>query len=231
MVYVELGRFPLYITRKLRILKYWLKVRQSNNCILQSCYDYMVENNDSWAVNIKQELQALGLGQMWYELILDVKSAYKIIEERIYDTEKQNMLAKLSNSNKCILYQHLIDNVCLQYYLTKPINHVFKRYITMFRISAHKLSIEKGRHSGIARDNRLCKCCSRNDIEDEYHFILVCPCYLDLRQKLIKKFYFYKPSVFKLVKLLSINNVKELCRLGKFLQQASILRNELLSIN
>ena len=64
------------------------------------------------------------------------------------------------------------------------------------------------------------------------HFILVCPCYLDLRRKLIKKFYFYKPSVFKLVKLLSINNVKELCRLGKFSQQATIiLRNELLSIN
>ena len=51
---------------------------------------------------------------MWEELILDVKSAYKIIEERIYDTEKQNILAKLSNSNKCIFYQHLIDNVCLQ---------------------------------------------------------------------------------------------------------------------
>ena len=45
----------------------------------------------------------------------------------------------------------------------------------MFRISAHKLFIEKARHSGIARDNRLCKCCSRNEIEDECHFILVRP--------------------------------------------------------
>ena len=65
-------------------------------------------------VNIKQELQALDLGQMWDELILDVKSAYKIIEERIYDTEKQNMLAKLSNSNKCKLYINiwLIMYVC-----------------------------------------------------------------------------------------------------------------------
>ena len=68
-------------------------------------------------------------------------------------------------------------------------------YLTMFRISAHKLFIEKGRHSGIVRYNRLCKCCSRNDIEDAYHFILVCSCYLDLRQKLTKNFYFYKPSV------------------------------------
>ena len=72
--------------------------------------------------------------------------------------KNQNMLAKLSNSDKCILYQHLIDNVCLQYYLTKPMNYVLKRYITMLRISAHKLYIEKDRHSYIARDNRLCMC-------------------------------------------------------------------------
>ena len=35
----------------------------------------MMENKNSWAVKIKQELQVLGLGQMWDELILDVKSA------------------------------------------------------------------------------------------------------------------------------------------------------------
>ena len=101
----------------------------------------------------------------------------------------------------------------------------------MFRISAHKSYIEKDRHSGTARYYGLCKCCSRNDIEDEYHFILACPCYLHLRQKLIKKCYFYKPSItLELVKLLSINNVKELCRIGKFLRQATILRNEQFSI-
>ena len=77
----------------------YLKVKQSNSWILQSCYDfaYMVENNDSWSVNITQELQSLDLGQMWDELILYVKSAHKIIEEKIYDTEKENMLSKLSN--------------------------------------------------------------------------------------------------------------------------------------
>ena len=41
----------------------------------------MVENNDSWAVNIKQELQSLGLGEMWDELFLDVRSDNEIIEK------------------------------------------------------------------------------------------------------------------------------------------------------
>ena len=138
--------------------------------------------------------------------------------------EKQNILAKLSKWNKCILCQNVIDNVCLQCYLTKPINYVFKRYIAMFRISTHKLFIEKGRHSYISRDNGLCKCCCRRDIETEYHFILlhVRPCYLKVRHKLIKKFYSYEPIVYEIVKLLSINNVKESCRLGNLLQQATL---------
>ena len=56
MVYVELGRFQLYIIRKLRILKYWLMIRQSHICILQIIFAVR-------AVNINQELQCLGLGQ------------------------------------------------------------------------------------------------------------------------------------------------------------------------
>ena len=95
----------------------------------------------------------------------------------------------------------------------------------MLRISAHKLFIEKGRHSGIARDNRLCNCDNRND----YYSILVCPCYIFRFKTKIYLFYFIS-LVFHLVKLLSINNVKELCRIGKFLRQAIILRNEQFSI-
>ena len=57
---LNLVDFHSYTTRKLQISKCWLKVRQLNNYILQSGYDYMVENNDKWAVKIKQELQSLG---------------------------------------------------------------------------------------------------------------------------------------------------------------------------
>ena len=72
----------------------------------------------------------------------------------------------------------------------------FLRHIAMFRVSAHNLYIERGRHSGKARNNRICKCCSRNGIEDEYHFILVCPCFSEVRQKLIKNVLFLKHLVF-----------------------------------
>ena len=40
----------------------------------------------------------------------------------------------------------------------------------------------------------------------------------------VKRFYYTKPSVFKLIKLLSVDNTKELNNLGIFLVQAEKLR-------
>jgi len=31
--------------------------------------------------------------------------------------------------------------------------------------------------------------CDNNDIEDEFHFVFICPLYFDLRQKLMKNYY------------------------------------------
>jgi hypothetical protein len=35
MVYYELGRYPLIVTRKIRIFKFWMKLLNANNCRLQ----------------------------------------------------------------------------------------------------------------------------------------------------------------------------------------------------
>ena len=85
--------------------------------------------------------------------------------------------------------------------------------------------IETGWHKNIPRDQRNCPICKlqfgqKTDIKDEYHFILICLTYRDLRKKLIKKFYWSNPSVYKFVHLLSANNVKDLCNLGKYIKKA-----------
>ena len=90
------------------------------------------------------------------------------------------------------------------------------KYLTMFRLSSHSLANETDRFQGVLNVNRVCKFC-KDDIEDGFHFILKCLTYHDFRSKYIKSYYRTRPSVFKLVQLLSTENVKELCNLGKFL--------------
>ncbi|KAK6172851.1 hypothetical protein SNE40_016428 [Patella caerulea] len=129
-------------------------------------------------------------------------------------------------STRCNLYHCLQNNYELQYYLCKNVTH--KTLICKYRISAHDLQIEKGRYSNIQRSNRLCKFCNCDEIEDEFHALLVCPSYKYIREKYIEKFYWLKPSMYKLELLLKSTNIKTLNNLGRYLYLMLQKKNKLL---
>ena len=43
MVHSELGRLPLYISRNIRIVKYWIQFLNIDNYILKECYTTLYE--------------------------------------------------------------------------------------------------------------------------------------------------------------------------------------------
>ena len=60
----------------------------------------------------------------------------------------------------------------------------------------------------------MCEVCG--DLGDEYHFILVCKNYSDLRHKYIPKHYFNFPFMYKFIVLMSTDHVKTICNLAAF---------------
>ena len=54
--------------------------------------------------------------------------------------------------------------------------------ISKFQCSANKLLVDRGRYQNVERNRRICKNCNKNMVEDEYHFLLACPAYRDLRK-------------------------------------------------
>ena len=54
--------------------------------------------------------------------------------------------------------------------------------------------IEEGRYRNIDKNNRICPYCNMKLTEDEFHFLLVCPAYRDLRQSMLPKYYCRWPS-------------------------------------
>ena len=68
-------------------------------------------------------------------------------------------------------------------YLVNIVNDKLRKCLTQFRLSSHNLRIEVGRYSNEPRENRLCKCCTQNVVESEYHFLLCCPLYRSFRKK------------------------------------------------
>ena len=131
------------------------------------------------------------------------------VKQRICDQEKQLFFSKLQEMTKCRIYKHLIDGVYLQHHLRKAIPKKCMKYLTKFRLSYHSLEVETGRHRGVPFSNRFCFSC-KDDIEDEFHFILKCPLYETLRKTYIKPFYRNRPSLFKLIMLFTSENIKDM---------------------
>jgi hypothetical protein len=74
---------------------------------------------------------------------------------------------------------------------------------------------------------RICKIMTKK----KFLHALQCTKYNDLRKKYIKKYYWFRPSTFKLVQLLSVENREELCTLGKFIHLACKARNNLVRLS
>ena len=102
----------------------------------------------------------------------------------------------------------------------------YRNTIAKLRLSSHQLNIETGRRRNISRSDRKCTLCNSNDIEDEYHFVLICPIYYDLRKLYIPRYYHVRPSMFKFIELLNTSNLKTLNKLALFCNKSFIVRNE-----
>ena len=111
----------------------------------------------------------------------------------------------------------LLRNQATQKYITS---------LTKFRLSSHELLIEKGRHLHITREDRLCKYCNMNLVENEYHFLLVCPKYANLRKEHLTNYYCRWPTVEKVKNLMSSKSRNTLINLSKYIYFAFELRSE-----
>ncbi|CAB3979530.1 Hypothetical predicted protein [Paramuricea clavata] len=69
----------------------------------------------------------------------------------------------------------------MEEYLSLIDNPTIRRTFSQYRVSNHKLQIERGRYENISREQRFCKLCNTGEVENEYHLALSCPKYEDLR--------------------------------------------------
>ena len=226
-IYGELGRFPMYINRYVRIIKFWCKTVSTENILISKLYDCLLEiknNKNNWVYNVKSLLDEYGFSYVWYNPgLVDLKKFHILFKGRVTDVFKQKWERKLSTSE--VSYGYIKNSFEFESYidiLTKK----FRIATSRLRLSSHKLRIETGRYAPnrIDRNQRKCLLCNKNDIEDEYHFVIICPFYDELRKTFIKSYYYRHPSVYKFVELMQSRNFKIVKNLGKFLYKAFSVR-------
>lgn len=223
MLHAELGRYPLEINIKMRMLNFWLALQKNKPSkisflmykMLRADYESNIYEH-KWIRSIKGILESVGRNDFWLQenqtQLSEVKS---IVFQTLLDQYKQKWRSTLDTSSKSYNYKLFKTEIELEHYLTHLPRPVYLPIIK-FRTSNHRLPIEKGRWENVPRAERTCTKCSSNSIGDEFHYIMECKFFKLERQRLIRSYYYNRPNVLKFNQLLQSKNSSILRNLSTF---------------
>ena len=99
--------------------------------------------------------------------------------------------------------------------------------LARLRCSSHYLRIETDRKHKIDRNERICLLCERNEVENECHFLMICPFFDCFRKKYIPAMYLNPPIERNFLKLMMSTDVNTQQCLAAFTYHAMKLRKEI----
>ena len=110
-VYGELGRYPLYINRFVRIIKYWGKIMQSDNVLIKLLYNelFIACNNGvkNWSYNVKQLLDKYGFSHVFKDPLLKNHSTFYLeFKSRVIVTFQQQWYVNVETSSSLNVYNY-----------------------------------------------------------------------------------------------------------------------------
>lgn len=226
-VYGEFGRVPLIVLRKVRILKYWYSIMKDEDSLRFKVLQYQIlhdNNRNNWANQVKNLICDLGYNYLWNNREITNLQLQCMIRT-VYDQYLQSWFSELRNSSKLSTYNQIKHIFEQEKYLNCVKNIQHRNALSRFRCSAHRLNIEEGRYRNLEREQRICMKCNMNTLENEYHFLLVCPYYRELRSEILPRYFCTWPSQQKFTKLLGSEQTSVILKLAKFVHMANVKRD------
>ena len=112
-VYGETGRFPLFVNRYARIIKYWLKLINTENIILKTMYDILVSDYDkgreNWVSGVKYLLDEYGFSYVWLNpSSVNINTFPSNFKKRVVDCFIQKWHGDVGNCSRCSVFVYAL---------------------------------------------------------------------------------------------------------------------------
>ena len=231
-IYGELGRLDLKSGRLIAIIKYWFKILLCEHTKYIKCaYKMMLNdleirpNKLNWASSVRSLLQSLGFNEVWlFQGVGNINVFLSAFTQRIKDTFIQKWNERVIISSRARTYS-LFSSFSYKIYLDLLSVEKFRYALARIRVSSHRLAVEAGRWhrpNSIPLDERKCNTC--NVLEDEFHFILECSLYKELRKTYIKRYFWIRPNIIKFTELMTSENHQIIKNLATFVHASLKVR-------
>ena len=237
-IYGDTGRLNLQTRRNINIIKYWLKICNTHESkyikkvyICLKTYSDLNPSKTNWVSQVKNLLSRLGYFDVWLSQgVVDEKIFILHLKQRIKDVYAQELSTVLNESSRAIFYKNIFDFRFSEYLNILTIRK-YRIALSKLRLSSHRLAVETGRWrkpESVPYVNR--KCLSCNVLDDEYHFVLKCKDFFELRKLHIRKYFWRQPSFFKFLQLLKSENNNDVRNLAIYIYKAFDIRNNIISV-
>ena len=227
----DCARYPMYIQSHKRCIKYWLKIlKMPKSRFVRKCYDMMLDDDSlgftNWVTGIRLCLQENGFGYIWQnQSVILERSFLAQFENRLKDCFLQEWRATVNSNSKLCFYSVYKSEFNYEKYLDFLDIRKFRYMFSNFRVGSHELEIERGRYHNVPRQSRVCKLCNTHSVENEYHFLLCCEHYSDLRSLYLPVKYHMRPTLNKFNILMSSQNEIIVKAIATYLVHAFKRRN------
>jgi hypothetical protein len=169
MVYGELGRYPIDIDIKVRIISYWARLLSGKQAKFSNVFNRLSRNlnengdtNLNWVYFIRTILNECGFTYIWETENVNNKEWLKcVVKQRLIDQFVQNWQTSLSDSSKALNYRIFKTKFEFEEYFNilnigdairlcrfRTTNHILEEAACVYRLKRNTL-----KHSGIHRLN------------------------------------------------------------------------------
>ena len=168
---------------------------------------------NNWSSDLYEILSEFGL-----EYTFDAMSIINIkyFEELMLHRTAKTWTDTISFKPKLRTYTKFKKDFGTEEYLTGFMSRQQRSLLAKFRGGILPLHVETGQWQNVAWEDRLCKLCNQNCVEDEFHFLCICELYnhqrISLFEKVDKFIYLLKFENKEVAKYLEFAyNIRKIC--------------------
>ena len=181
----ELERYPLKTTIDCRYITFLQHIKSMPQSRL--VYQALIANEELDSnINFTTHLNTIGASTKSPNIFKMTKNQVKITMKLSYNKVWKS---RIQETSKGKFFTDIKKDISFEPYLSSALTCGERIVITKLRTSDHDLEIEKGRRHipVIPRENKLCKFCDNNQIEEEIHFIFECILYEPQKSNFLRK--------------------------------------------
>ena len=230
MIYCETGRHPLCIQTCVKSIKYWLRlVSLPVDRLCVQAYNMLLREHEkgkvNWVSKVKGTQTENGFGFVWLNQGVGNECQFLTeFKDRIISSYRQTLHANMENSEKYTWYLSFKNVFEIERHLMHVTHRRHRCNLVRFRTRTLGLgSVKKWYEAAVSGICPVCK--DDTSLDDEIHFLFLCPFFENIRTKYITTNKFVSHSD-ALIELFSTKNEDVVCALAKYVTEAMDVREK-----